>query len=536
MGQQQQQQESNSNFVTHLACEVCGSKDNAALFDDGHTYCFGCAAYGDDGDGSTSTSAAPKTPSSLIEGSYSALAARKITEETCRKFGYQIGMMNGEPVHIANYRDDRGNAVAQKVRTKDKRFTITGDAKQMTLFGAHLWSSGKKVVVTEGEIDCLTVSQVQNNKWPTVSLPNGAQAAKKAVRQNYDYLVGYEEVILMFDQDTHGSQAAIECAELLPPGKAKIAVLPHKDANECLVQGDGKAIIDAIWQAKEYRPDGIVSSTELRDRIAEADTVSDLDFPYAMLNEITLGMQPASLVTLAAGSGVGKSTLVREMAYHLHRKGHNVGMMMLEETTKRTMQGLVGLHMGKNIVIDPQAAPKEDIEQAFDDLTSKRDVYLYDHFGSTDLDTVKNRIMYMAKALDCKVVFLDHVSILVSGLTGEVRDERRLIDQIMTELRVLVQQTGICLVLVSHLKRPQSEAGHEGGAKVHLSQMRGSHSLVQLSDTCIGLEVDTEEPLAGLRNLVVLKNRFTGEVGPAGQLQYTKETGRLMDASSVLAF
>lgn len=531
------QKESDSNFVQHVPCEVCGSRDNAAVYDDGHTYCFGCAAYSDDLDAEVRT--VPQKDSSskpLLQGDYSALTARKITEETCRKFGYQIGMMKGQPVQIAVYRDAEGNPVAQKVRGKDKQFTITGDASKMTLFGSHLWSSGKKIVVTEGEIDCLTVSQVQNNKWPTVSLPNGAQAARKAVKQNYDYLVAYEEVILMFDQDKAGRAAAIECAELLPPGKAKIAVLPHKDPNECLLQGQGAAIIDAIWQAKEYRPDGIISSSELRENIADRDEVSDLSYPYARLNEITLGMQPASLVTIAAGSGVGKSTLVREMAYHLHQKGHNVGMMMLEETSKRTMQGLVGLHMNKNIVIDPDAASKEDIQYAFDNLTADRDVYLYDHFGSTDLDTVKSRIMYMSKALECKVIFLDHVSILVSGLTGQVHDERRLIDQIMTELRVLVQQTGICLVLVSHLKRPNSEAGHEGGAKVHLSQMRGSHALVQLSDCCIGLEVDAEQPLSGNRNLVVLKNRFTGEVGPAGVLQYTRETGRLMDASSVLSF
>ena len=531
------QKESKSNFVQHVPCEVCGSRDNAAIYDDGHTFCFGCAAYADEGD--TEARVVPQQDKSsrpLLQGEYSALPARKITEETCRKFGYQIGMMRGQPVQIAVYRDAEGNSVAQKVRGKDKQFTITGDASKMTLFGSHLWSSGKKIVVTEGEIDCLTVSQVQNNKWPTVSLPNGAQAAKKAVKQNYDYLVAFEEVVLMFDQDDVGRAAAIECAEILPPGKAKIAYLPFKDPNECLLQGQGSAIIDAIWQAKEYRPDGIISSSELRDKIADRDEVSDLSYPYARLNEITLGMQPASLVTIAAGSGVGKSTLVREMAYHLHQKGHNVGMMMLEETSKRTMQGLVGLHMNKNIVIDPTVASKEDIEFAFDDLTSDRDVYLYDHFGSTDLDTVKNRIMYMAKALDCKVIFLDHVSILVSGLTGQVHDERRLIDQIMTELRVLVQHTGICLVLVSHLKRPNSEAGHEGGAKVHLSQMRGSHALVQLSDCCIGLEVDAEQPLSGIRNLVVLKNRFTGEVGPAGVLQYTRETGRLMDASSVLSF
>ena len=121
-------------------------------------------------------------------GAYKHLSKRKITEATCRKFGYQIGVQNGDTVQLATYRNDRGQPVAQKVRTKDKKFSIVGDAKAMTLFGSHLWSNGKKIVVTEGEIDAMSVSQVQNNKWPTVSVPNGAQSAKKAIIKNYDYL------------------------------------------------------------------------------------------------------------------------------------------------------------------------------------------------------------------------------------------------------------------------------------------------------------------------------------------------------------
>jgi len=136
----------------------------------------------------------------------------------------------------------------------------------------------------------------------------------------------------------------------------------------------------------------------------------------------------------------------------------------------------------------------------------------------------------MNKALGAEVIFLDHISILVSGLTGQVSDERRLVDDIMNRLRVLVQELNICLIVVSHLRRPQGDTGHEGGAKVSLSQLRGSHAIAQLADCCIGIQVNPDEPTAGLRNLVVLKNRHTGEVGAAGVLEYNQSTGRLKDA------
>ena len=147
------------------------------------------------------------------------------------------------------------------------------------------------------------------------------------------------------------------------------------------------------------------------------------------------------------------------------------------------------------------------------------------------MDIIINRIRYMNKALGCQVICLDHVSILISGLTSGVSDERRLVDDIMTRLRVEVQALGICLILVSHLRRPQGVKGHEGGAQVSLSQLRGSHAIAQLADTCLGLNVDPEDPASGKRNLVVLKNRHTGEVGAAGVLKYDLDTGRLTETN-----
>ena len=533
--QQRQQRESTSEFVAHVPCDTCGSRDNAALFTDGHTYCFGCAEHVQ-GYAERVSVVPSKTKASqpLLEGDYRPLRKRMLTEETCRKFGYQVGKNSqGQPVQIATYRDSAGRPAAQKLRTKDKNFSIVGDASAMTLFGSHLWSKGKKIVVCEGEIDAMSVSQIQGHRWATVSVSGGAQSAKKCLLKSLDYLSNFEEIVLMFDADEAGQSAAVACAEALPLGKVKIATMPEgfKDPNEVLLGGESAALIDAIFGASDYRPDGIVSAKDLRDIVGEADAKADIEYPYTKLNDVLMGIRTSSLITIAAGSGVGKSTLVREFAYSIHQSGKAgpVGMMMLEETTKRSLQGLVGLHMNKNITVDPDAATREEIEASFDSLVAKQQVYFFDHFGGSDLQVLSNRIRYMNKGLGCKVIFLDHISLLISAATGGVTDERRLIDQIMNDLRVLVQELDIALFVVSHLRRPQSEAGHEGGAKVQLSQLRGSHAIAQLADACIGLEVDSEDPTAGLRNLVVLKNRHTGAVGHAGSLRYDMASGRLSE-------
>ena len=514
-----------SEFVTHIPCEVCGSRDNAAIYSDGHTYCFGCASYGQE-DGSVEVKSATLN-TKLLSGAYKHLSSRKITEKTCRKFGYQVGIQNGEQVQIATYRNDKGHPVAQKVRTKDKKFSIVGDAKAMTLFGSHLNSNGKRIVVCEGEIDALSIAEVYRS--PVVSLPNGAASAKKAIIKNYDYLINFQEIILFFDDDTAGRNAALDCAEVLPVGRVLIAsCAPYKDASEALVAGDAQTVINAIFQAKEYRPDGIVTAADTRASIGVPDAVSGIIYPYTRLNNITKGLRLGSLVTVAAGSGVGKSTFIREIAYQCHMDGHKIGMMMLEETVKRTAEGLVGIHLNKNITVDPDASNREEILASFDDLTKDQQFYLFDHFGSTDMETIVSRIRYMNKALGCQVIFLDHISMLASGsLSNQITDERRYVDQIMTTLRTLVQELEICLIVVSHLRRPQGDKGHEGGASVSLSQLRSSHSVAQLSDSCIGIQVDPDNPTSGKRYLSILKNRHTGELGAAGVLKYDRKAGRL---------
>lgn len=470
--------------------------------------------------------------SELLQGEVRALNKRKINEETCRKWGYQIGKYKGKTVQIAPYYDPDGNMVAQKIRFPNKDFRVLGDLKQATLFGQHLWrDQGKMVVVTEGEIDALSVSQVQQNKWPVVSVPNGAQGAKKSIAKALDWLLGFDHVIFMFDDDEPGRIAAKQCADILPPGRAKIArVDGFKDANEALQAGQPGKIIDAIWGAKVHRPDGILAGHELWDEVIREDSAQSCPYPWVGLNEKLRGIRKGELVTITAGSGVGKSAVVRELAFHLLREGETVGLLMLEENVRRTALGFMGLAINKPLHIDREGVSEDQMKDAFAQTLGTGRVYLYDHFGSTEIENLLSRIRYMAKACECGWIILDHLSIVVSGLGDG--DERRLIDNAMTMLRTLTEETGIGLIVVSHLKRPEGK-GHEEGAQVSLAQLRGSAAIAQLSDIVIGLErnqqADGQE--RDLTHLRVLKNRFSGDTGPACYLHYSHETGRLSEVS-----
>lgn len=511
-------------------------------YDDGHAYCFsmGCGYYER---GEKTESNSERTEQSpfqtegdtsgknvfTVQGEIGSLPSRKIREDTCQHWGYRVGEYKGKPCQFAYYYDpDTRKPVGAKLRFPDKSFAFIGDFKKAPLYGQWLWKDGgRMVVVTEGEIDALSVSQLQNLKWPVVSIQNGAQGAARSLKKSYDWLMGFETIVLMFDNDDPGISAAKECAELFPPGKVKIASLPLKDANECLKQGKGDAVIQAMWNAKTYRPDGIVDGSTLWDDIVQEAVTYTIEYPWPSLNEKTHGLRAGELVTITAGSGIGKSAVVREIAYHLLNMGERVGMIMLEESTRRTALGLMGLYLDKPLHINRTGVTEDDLRNAFVNTMGTGRVFLYDHFGSTEIDNLLNRVRYMARSLDCKWIILDHLSIVVSGLDSG-GDERKLIDMAMTMLRTLVQETGIGLILVSHLKRPDGK-GHEEGAHTSLSQLRGSHAIAQLSDMVFGLERNQQGENPNATLVRILKNRFSGETGEGATLYYNPLTGRLTE-------
>ena len=460
------------------------------------------------------------------------LRARGITEETCQKYRYFVGTYNGKACQVANYYDSTGRLCGQKVRFPDKTFTIRGKVSNC-LYGSQLWSSGKKIIITEGEIDCLTVSQVQGNKWPVVSIPNGAQAGRKAIEANLEYLSQFEQVILMFDMDEPGRLATEECAKVLPPGKAFIANLPLKDPNECLQAGKTTDIIQAIWNAQPWRPDGIVNGTDLYEKcVTDIDDLNDsVAYPWAALQNKTRGIRHGELYVVTSGSGMGKSTILRELEYYFGvQKGEQCGVVALEESTRKTGLELMSLELNKRIVLNPMAVDAEDLEQAFKKTIGNGNFYLYDHFGSLDSNNLLSKLRYLVVGCGCKRLFLDHISIVVSGMDqDEDGGERKAIDKLMTNLRSLVEETGCTLFVVSHLKRPEKKA-HEEGGQVSLAQLRGSGAIAQLADMVIGLERNQQDPeQSNVLTIRVLKNRFSGETGVSGYLYYDSETGRLKD-------
>jgi twinkle protein len=425
-----------------------------------------------------------------------------------------------------------GKVVAAKTRSiTEKQFSVMGDWKEAVLFGQNKFTpGGKAITITEGEFDALACYQLTGSRYPVVSIRNGATSALKDCRASFEYLDSFDKIVICFDNDEPGQQAANQVAELFG-SKAHIFKFPKqelKDANDYLIQGYVKEFVEEWWNAEKYVPDGIVAGSTLWDLVNQPVEKAEVQYPYHGMNNLTYGIRLGELVTVTAGSGLGKSQFMREIVWQiLNKTEDNIGLMFLEESVKKTAKSLMSLAANKPLHLPDCEVEEEELRYAFDATLGTDRVFLFDHFGSTAIDNIINRVRFMAKGLNCRYVFLDHVSIVVSA--QENGDERKALDEIMTKLRTIVQETGIALFVVSHLKRPESK-GHEEGAATSLAQLRGSGSIAQLSDMVVGLERNGQHENEVERNTTyvrVLKNRFSGLTGLACRLLYRRDTGRM---------
>jgi len=522
---------------TDLPCPKCDSSDAYAIDDAGWGKCFSCyanvpprEATGEDLNmthtnvlpSSKNVSKAPYRPSQSIK--YRSITDRGILLATAERYG--VGF-DGQDL-VFPY----GSGAAKVRIDGQKQFTIKGDWKGTQLFGQERFSAGgKMIIITEGEFDALSAFQMMGTRYPVVSVKNGAQAALKDCKDSYEFLDSFDNVYIAFDNDDAGMEASRQVAELFAR-KAKVVKFPNgvKDANDMLKEGRAKEFEIAVWRAEAFVPDGIIAGDSLYDEVMKPVQGSDVDYPFAGLNKLTYGIRKGELITVTAGSGLGKSQFLREIIYGiLQNTNERVGLMFMEESTRKTGLSLMSLAANKPLHLPDSVATEEEKTNAFNQTLGTGRVYLFDHFGSSDVDNIVNRVRYMAKAMDCHYIFLDHISIVVSAQSNG--DERKAIDEIMTKLRTLVAETGICLVCVSHLKRPENK-GHEEGAATSLAQLRGSGSIAQLSDMVIGLERNGQADDEQTRNTTkvrVLKNRFSGTTGPACNLLYSKVTGRMTE-------
>ena len=427
------------------------------------------------------------------------------------------------------------------VATKD--FRVVGKAEVPELFNQVNCGRYKNLVITEGEIDCLSILEMLTKakaKFDVVSIVNGAQSARRNIASNLDFVNKYDKVFLAFDNDEPGTAAANDVAHVIKPGKAHIVNSMYKDANDALCKEQSDAYLSHVWGAKVYKPDNFVSGEKIWDAFKERSTVKSVPYPDCLkgLNDKLFGMRLGEITLFTSGTGSGKSTVVKETILNLLEKTEaKVGLISLEESIGDTATKLIGMSINKNIRM-PDDVTEEEARKGYEKVFGDERLILLDHQGSVADTSLLDRIEYLA-ALGCQYLILDHITIAVSeGIDGATGNEA--VDKVMSSLLKIVKRYNIHLTLISHLRKSSGEGkSFEEGVMPNLDSIKGSGSIKQISFDIIGFARNMMAPEPSERNVVkfaVLKSRFSGDTGMCGQATYDVASGRLNYNESNLAF
>lgn len=451
---------------------------------------------------------------------------RGIEPETYERYRVrQVNPPEGDPFIVFPRPD--GTFLNRNMNKKE--FWATGESNgQIDLFGSNLFSEGsaKFVTITEGYFDTLAAFQMLGSKYPVLGVKSAA-SAKGEVSKAYDYLNSFEKIYLAFDADEAGQEAAKKVAMLFDFNKVYLVKMGElKDANGYLMDGDIRGFEKAWWAAKRFLPEGILSTYAEFDKIIDEDVEKPaVPYPFPTLQAMTYGIRGGEVVLFTAQEGIGKTEFFRAIEYHLLKTTEsNLGIIHLEEGKARTLKGLVGYELQRPVHLPEFQVSKEELKNVVRKVSGRDErVHIYSHFGSDDPDDLLGTVRFLAGACDCKFVFLDHISMVVSGLMGE--DERKALDYLSTRLAMMVEELGFTLFMISHVN-------DEG-------QTRGSRNIAKVADLRIDLARDIKAESIELRNKTYMtcsKNRFAGKTGPAGVLNFNPDTFTLAEGDNDIPF
>lgn len=493
---------------SHLPCPICPSTDAYTEYSD-HGYCFSCKTY------------IKNNEVVVNEDTYEYLPRRGISKEVHEFYGAKT-RINSEGIPIQVIYPYPG---WEKVRLlQEKEFFCKGPVKP-GLFGLDKFAPGsaKEITITEGEDDAMSVREMLGRQHPVVSVRSGGQARVDCVTHR-DALNSFDRIYLCLDNDRVGADATQDVARLFDPNKVYFPKFgPFKDANEFLSSNRADEFRRAWHNAAKFLPEGVVGSWAAFDDIIDnARERKGYELPFPTLQSMTGGLRPGENFLIKGLEGIGKTEIIRSFESHILRTTDvNIACIHLEETKDRQLKGLAGheLHLPAHI---PGKVHNRDIKEALRRITRRDErLYFYSHFGSDDPNVILDIIRHLVTVCNCKIVFLDHINMVVSGLMEE--DERKAIDMLVTRLAMMQVELDFHLCFVAHVN--------------DFGQTRSSRMISKIANTVLHLDRDVKhenEFLRRITHLTLEKNRFMAGTGPAGRLLFHPDSYTLSELDEEL--
>jgi twinkle protein len=429
---------------------------------------------------------------------------------------------------IYNYSDaQQGHLIGQKLRNKStENRVIIGKVPSKAFYGQNLFppNDKKSILIVEGELDALSAFQMLGGSIPVVSLSNGAQSAKKTIQSTIQYIDQFKEVVFCFDPDDAGRSSLSAIMEYADYTRWKFINLAENigDINDYLTKGFDREFKSLFYNAQKMCPEGILYGENLWEEMFSEVDETRISYPFPSLQEMTYGWGEGEISCWTAQTGQGKSAILKAIIKHLiMNTDEKIGLIILEENTRTTLKDLAGLFLNKRIRLPGVKWTREEVESVIDKYDLKNRIFKIEGSGSQDFEYLERKIRELSIQFGCKTIILDHISMITSD--QRYNDERQALDMIATRLQSFVAKAGVRLAMVAHLNRND--------------EIRGTSNIEKLVHLYIYMERNKErndDPrLKNITRLTVRKNRFGGECGFAGFIEFQSHSGDMFEVNDI---
>ena len=517
----------------HQACpfEDCGSSDAFNWNDDGYGFCHSCGeSYPNKHRLPVFDWAKQSYPLKRRENvmmkevkgvTYDDI--RGIDPEVCKLYGIQIQTdADGKPVryaykypHTVKYRafDDKS-----KTWIKDKGVGMNH------LFGPEFNSnSSNKLYVTEGEFDAASLYQILGQKFFVKSLPS-ASIGEKFIKQNYNYLNSFKEIIYAGELDDAGRRSAERLYESFPSKLYYVPMSKYKDANEFLMAGDGEELKWTALKPQRYSPDNFFCSDE---EVAQAiRTENPYDYTptgHTGLDDKIRGIVKGGLTFLKAPRGTGKTEVIRYFETGLLKNPDTrIALLHMEEMRSTTYRAMATYHLGVNVRTKDDAqennVSEEDVIKAALEATQGERTIVFEMRSHDDPLKLLEYTRLASTVYGAEYIFVDHVQRLAYLSQTGVDGATSVLTSLGARMAQLSKELNIGVVFIS-------QVNDDGRTKY-------ASSLEEEAIICIKIERDVENEDTTVQNttdFIVDKNRPFARLGRAGSVYYDPETTLLTE-------
>jgi 5S rRNA maturation endonuclease (ribonuclease M5) len=208
------------------------------------------------------------------------------------------------------------------------------------LFNVDALRSHREVLITEGEIDALTLTE--HGFENVVGATNGAGAFDAEWIKELEKT---EKIYLSFDADEAGQKGALSLAKRLGYHRSWNISLPCKDVNDYLIHHTRDDFQQLIRSATQFSLPGVIDARTALDLLHgeenRQDEAKGIQTPWDNVNRIIHGWKPGDLIIVTALPKTGKTTWLLDITRHLVLRWVPVLFYCLEMRPERLMRKVI---------------------------------------------------------------------------------------------------------------------------------------------------------------------------------------------------